>query len=99
MLQSPPFTSHVVLAFGWYVETTTMFEDPAVVVIVLVFPKSTGEFVTRVKSPDKVIPSRQIWVVDAVSHTCELFIGAGERCHTANVPVSDVLCVAMYALK
>jgi hypothetical protein len=40
--------------------------DDEVVLTVLVFPKSTGAFVTRVKFPLNVIPSRQIWVVDAV---------------------------------
>ena len=62
------------------------------------FPKSTGAFVTIVRSPPSVIPSRQIWVVDAVVHV-ELDIGWGLVCHTPNVPVSDVLCAAMYALK
>ena len=66
---------------------------------VLVFPKSTGAFVTIVKSPLNVIPSRQICVVDAVEQFPGFDIGCGLVCHTAKVPVSDVLWVAMYALK
>jgi hypothetical protein len=68
--------------------------DVEVVLIVLVFPKSTGAFVTTVKSPLNVIPSRQICVVEAVLHD-ELDMGWGLTCHTANVPVRDVLCAAM----
>jgi len=40
-----------------------------VVEIVEVFPKSTGALVMSVKSPPSVMPSKQIWVVDAVLHT------------------------------
>ena len=40
--------------------------DDEVVLTVLVFPKSTAAFVTTVKSPLNVIPSRQICVVEAV---------------------------------
>jgi hypothetical protein len=72
--------------------------DDEVVLTVLVFPKSIGAFVTTVKFPLNVIPSRQICVVDAVVHV-ELDIGWGLACQTANVPVSAVLCAAMYALK
>ena len=60
--------------------------DDDVVLTVLVFPKSTGAFVTTVKSPLNVIPSRQICVVEAVVHV-EFDIGCGLTCHTANVPV------------
>ena len=72
--------------------------DDDVVQTVLVFPKSTGAFVTIVKSPLNVIPSRQICVVEAVEQV-GFDIGWGLVCQTAKVPVSDVLCVAMYALK
>src|SRR5207247_7825997 len=99
MLQSPPFVVHVVLDAGWYVETTTRSEPGDVVVTVDVLPKSTGAFVTSVKSPPSVIPSRQICVVDDVVQFPGFDIGCGLRCQTANVPVSEVLCVATYALK
>ena len=69
--------------------------DDEVVLTVPVFPKSTGALVTTVKVPPNVIPSRQICVVDAVVHTCAVSIGCGLVCHTAKVPVSDVLWVAM----
>src|SRR5438477_6741181 len=100
MLQSPPFVVHVVPDVGWYVEITAMSAatDDEVVLTVPVFPKSTGAFVTRVKSPLNVIPSRQIWVVEAVVHV-EFDIGCALLCHTAKVPVSEFLCVAIYALK
>src|SRR6185436_351820 len=100
MLQSPPFVVHVVPEAGWYVDTTTMSAatDDEGVLTVLVLPTSTGAFVTTVKSPLSVIPSRQICVVEAVVHD-EFDMGCGLTCHTAKVPVSDVLCAAMYALK
>jgi hypothetical protein len=72
--------------------------DDEVVLTVLVFPKSIGAFVTTVRSPPSVIPSKQICVVEAVVHV-ELDMGCAVLCHTPKVPVSEVLCAATYALK
>src|SRR5262245_22106840 len=101
MLQSPPFVVHVVPDAGWYVETTVMsaVTDEDVVPIVSVLPKSTGAFVTSVKSPLSVTLSRQICVVDAVVQLPGFDIGWALLCHTAKVPVREFLCVATYALK
>src|SRR5262245_45563716 len=101
MLQSPPLVVQLVPEAGWYVDTTVMsavMEDD-VVVISSVLPKSIGAFVTSVKSPLRVTVSRQICVVDEVEQFPGFDIGWALLCHTANVPVSELLCVATYALK
>ena len=73
--------------------------DDEVVLTVLVFPKSTGAFVTTVKSPLSVIPSRQICVVEAVVQFPGSTSAAGWSARPRRCPVSDVLWVATYALK
>src|SRR5436190_20567773 len=96
MLQSPPFVVQVVPEVGWYVETTTRSAemDDEDVDTLDVFPKSTGAFVTTVKSPPSVIPSRQICVVDEVVQFPGFDIGCALLCQTAKVPVNEVVWVA-----
>src|SRR5262245_35149364 len=93
MLQSAPpvLTSAAVQApVGWYVDTTKRSAaiDEDVVVTVLVLPNVTGAFVMSVKSPPSVIPSRLIAVDDD-----------GLRCHTAKVPVIELLLALTLLLK
>src|SRR3954464_14789410 len=83
MLQSPPFAAQVVPVGGTWREMMTM-REPDAPVMVAVLPKSTGAFVTMVRSPPSESPSRSILV----------FL-VGWVCQTPYVPVIPLLDTAL----